>query len=1359
MAYYPLDGVVNVSQTPNLVPGWGNATLPTSGGSISGYISVQPGVMGNGLRLDNSSSYIQSGTMDPFTYAGTDAFTVMYWIRVPGSLPLGFTVMVSKQSQTASPTTYFRTVLRPSDLQVFGSTGSQTSSEISPSPLARWMHVAVVGRKSGTTATWQVYLDGQPLALGAGSTTLDPTAVARPLRFGATSGGTQAAPNTIVDEYYFYNTALTEAQINGYLNSISVPTGLTWYGQTSANWDASTLNWDFGTARYADGNAVTFDDNLFNDFVSPPSTNIVLTTALQPASVKVDSAFYPYRFSGAGKLSGGAVLVKNNSAPLRITTVNDYSGGTTLRGGELLLGNNLALGVGPVTLFGGTLSSDSGSPRTLTNAVSFYNDVNTTVTLGTDAGAGALTLSGPVDLRWGGRSVRCNTATTINGVSANGYFSAKSGPGTLTLSGWHDWSGGCAIREGLITLNSATFTNAGALVPNCTIPSGLAKVTVDSASTVTLTGSSAWLRLGVNGDTSATNQADISGKVWLLGDGRIRMSGGGTIAIVNLLSGGEVALNSIEKEVADSGFAQFNINGGTLRARASSTAFFQGIDEARILGNGLTVDTAGNDVAIAQNLLNGGGSGGLTKMGAGTLTLNGTNTYTGATTVSAGELRIGSAYRGVSTVTVADGATLGLWSDSAGVSARLGSATLGGSSGAGLHAWFTGQTGNPNVPAGYITNLTLHGTIPVSVALPNFTITTTPIPLIRYVNLSGAGTVVANLPGGVVGTIVNNTATKTIELTVTSIAPLVWTGTPTNSWDVGVSANWTFSGSPAAFQNGNLVRFDDSAANADVLMVSQLIPGLVQISNTAKAYSIAASGSGRISSEVPVALVKEGTNLLTLGGANDFAGDVIVKEGILKLAHASALGGTSGGTYVSNGASLNMSSIALAGRVEPIYVSGAGFGGMGALYSDNPSLTDIDSFRYVRLLGDTTVGAPTGSRFGFTDPSATLDCIGGLHKLTKVGGGWFQFEDAFINVGEIEVRDGVLQTFGSTRIATNGSPLVLNGGTLRMGSVATPIDRPVFFTNGTVHVVANAQPANNRFLGTITLGAAGTFLIEPDRVGTVSGEITGPGDLIKTGGGYLALEAVNTYTGNTIISNGVLELFSHSSAFPVGSIANSANIHIAPGAGLDVYNVLPAWTLEAHQTLTGGGNVNGNLDANGTIAPGSGNALGWLGIGYNLSLAGTNIFKITKDGGLASDRVVVGGYLTYGGVLKVVLTGATPLAINDTFKLYDSPNAAPAGSFAEIQMPAGYEWDTTQLLVDGTIRVTGVLAPPTLKVARVGNNLQFTWDGNYKLQAQTNSLSVGLSNNWFTYPGGNTSGVIVPIDQANDTVFFRLSPP
>ena len=67
----------------------------------------------------------------------------------------------------------------------------------------------------------------------------------------------------------------------------------------------------------------------------------------------------------------------------------------------------------------------------------------------------------------------------------------------------------------------------------------------------------------------------------------------------------------------------------------------QGLTAANVKDGGAIIDSNGFDVTIAQPLV-AGGTGGLTKNGAGTVTLSGANTYTGATTVNAGTLVLGN---------------------------------------------------------------------------------------------------------------------------------------------------------------------------------------------------------------------------------------------------------------------------------------------------------------------------------------------------------------------------------------------------------------------------------------------------------------------------------------------------------------------------------------------------------------------------------------------------------------------------------------------------------------------------------------------------------------------------------------------
>jgi hypothetical protein len=115
--------------------------------------------------------------------------------------------------------------------------------------------------------------------------------------------------------------------------------------------------------------------------------------------------------------------------------------------------------------------------------------------------------------------------------------------------------------------------------------------------------------------------------------------------------------------------------------------------------------------------------------------------------------------------------------------------------------------------------------------------------------------------------------------------------------------------------------------------------------------------------------------------------------------------------------------------------------------------------------------------------------------------------------------------------------------------------------------------------------------------------------------------------------------------------------------------------------------------------------------------------------------------------------------LGNSFKLFSKPVAN--GSFTNINLPsltAGLAWQNN-LSVDGSITVvTGSVTQPTLGFSQSGNQLTMTWtDSTYHLQAQTNTVNVGVSTNWVNYPGGTTSPVMVNINLNNGAVFFRLS--
>ncbi len=153
----------------------------------------------------------------------------------------------------------------------------------------------------------------------------------------------------------------------------------------------------------------------------------------------------------SGAIGGSGVLNKTGAGSLVVSGINNFSGGTLLTAGTLVVANNAALGTGTLSLNGGTLASDAA--RTISNAVSLDSD-------STIGGSQALTLSGNFTLAKNRDITVSNTATTtISGVigeSVGGRVLAKYGSGELILSGANTYSGGTYIGAGTVRINNST---------------------------------------------------------------------------------------------------------------------------------------------------------------------------------------------------------------------------------------------------------------------------------------------------------------------------------------------------------------------------------------------------------------------------------------------------------------------------------------------------------------------------------------------------------------------------------------------------------------------------------------------------------------------------------------------------------------------------------------------------------------------------------------------------------------------------------------------------------------------------------------------------------------------------------------
>ncbi len=203
------------------------------------------------------------------------------------------------------------------------------------------------------------------------------------------------------------------------------------------------------------------------------------------------------------------------------------------------------------------------------------------------------------------------------------------------------------------------------------------------------------LNLNANTDIrfSTTNTA-VGTNVVTLNGGAIN---GGVASIVDLkqntgatsnstfhLNGGTLNISQvITTQNTATATAVFNFNGGVLKATTATANFVDlggALQRANVRNGGALIDSNGFNITIPEPLRHsdvGGDSaidGGLTKSGAGILTLTGANTYTGATSVNAGTLALGAAGTLVSTgLNIANGAEFDVSSKAA---YALGGATV-----------------------------------------------------------------------------------------------------------------------------------------------------------------------------------------------------------------------------------------------------------------------------------------------------------------------------------------------------------------------------------------------------------------------------------------------------------------------------------------------------------------------------------------------------------------------------------------------------------------------------------------------------------------------------------------------------------
>lgn len=195
-----------------------------------------------------------------------------------------------------------------------------------------------------------------------------------------------------------------------------------------------------------------------------------------------------------------------------------------------------------------------------------------------------------------------------------------------------------------------------------------------------------------------------------------------------------------------------------------------------------------------------------------------------------------------------------------------------------------------------------------------------------------------------------------------------------------------------------------------------------------------------------------------------------------------------------------------------------------------------------------------------------------------------------------------------------------------------------------------------------------------------------------------ALTVTNTLQNfRTVVINGGHTL---KTTWKDATVSNTT-LRLPAGTGVVTFSgtLQGGFLLVSGGTLGGSGILNGSVTVQtaGTLAPGA--SIGALTVNGPLTLSGTTVMEINKSGvTLTNDQIIRISLLTYGGTLTVAATG-DPLAAGDAFELFDATNYTSA--FTSFNLPVlggGLDWDSSQLLVSGTIQVVAS-GSPTLAIA------------------------------------------------------------
>ena len=914
--------------------------------------------------------------------------------------------------------------------------------------------------------------------------------------------------------------------------------------------------------------------------------------------------------SAAGVISGASAFTQGSSGTSILSGNNTFTGGVTINAGTLQLGNAGALNntVGSENAI--TFGASSTGVLSLNGNNIVINSLTSNATPGTPVVQNANTAAAILTVGNTANATSSYAGVLQDGTGGGSLSLTKAGTGALTLSGNNTYTGGTTITSGSISLGADGAMGNGNLTFS---PTANAFLNLNGKNqTVTgLTvqaGALAIIQNNLNNTTGTITFDIASGISSSTSNFSVRDQGtNGKVAVVKTGAG---TLDFSTYDTSRMTYtAGLTVNGGTLSYNATAVLGNSTAGSAITLGGGTLNYTGSSSVTIANNAtltagtssaLNNaagtvtvsgtiGGSGNLSKSGAGTLTLSSANTYQGATTINAGTINLtGSNTASATTVnsggtligtgsagavTVNSGAFIGA-GNSAAIpgSLTLGSLTLNGGS------TYTWDFGNISGTAGTnwdLLNVTGSLTINATNTTGNkFTVAITGTPtgwapstsqtwnIMNYGSLANPfdATVfdyTTSLVGAGTWSFTNNATSKFIGLT--------YTVSSTSTWN-GASGNWNsgFSTTPV---NGNALVFSGAGGTATNDIVSGNLTSLttITINSTAGSYTLAAnSGSSGFDAATPLTITG-----VTNNSANATTVNLALAVNSSALAINAAAGNITMGGPISNNNAINFSG------ANSTTVSGA-ISGTGAINKDgNGTLTFTGSNSYN---GTTTINAGV---LNIQHNNALGSTAGGT---SVASGAALQLQNNITVTGE------ALNLTGGG-ISTNGALRSISGNNTWAGDI----------TIGSAQTRIHADAGNLTISGNISNNAGQALVFQGTSSASiaVTGIISGNGSLTTASTaplGLLTLSNANTYSGATLIVAGTVAINSikdvGAGASSLGAVTNTANGTIQIGTS----------ATSAALRYTGSGDT-----SNRTIN------LGGSTGGATIDQSGTGTLRLTSD--------------------------------------------------------------------------------------------------------------------------------------------------